>query len=131
LLPSDLQHVIEFRHQSWHCDEVFNLLRGKGVGFCIVSLPDFPCPSVITGPIVYVRMHGVDVKYGDSYDEEQLGNWAHRVVSFLENGHDTFVYFNNDAQAYAVENAWELKHMVEELTRRGDAQRSYAIPEIG
>ncbi len=49
LLPGDLQHVIEFRDQSWHCDEVFKLLREKGVGFCIVSLPDFPCP-LHTGP---------------------------------------------------------------------------------
>jgi len=131
LLPDDLQHVIEFRHQSWLCDESFSLLREKGVGFCIVSLPDFPCPYVITGPMVYIIMHGVDVKYGDRYDEEQLDDWARRVVTFLEEGRDTFVYFNNDAQAYAVENAWELQSMVEELKRRSDAQRSYAVSEIG
>jgi uncharacterized protein YecE (DUF72 family) len=131
LLPSDLQHVIEFRDQSWHCDEVFSLLRKSGVSFCIISLPDFPCLSLVTGPIVYLRMHGVDVRYGDSYDEEQLRDCARRVVSFLREGHDTFVYFNNDAQAYAVENAWELRHLVEELMRRNDAQRSYAISEVG
>jgi uncharacterized protein YecE (DUF72 family) len=131
LLPSDLQHVIEFRDQSWHCDEVFSLLRKSGVSFCIISLPDFPCLSLVTGPIVYLRMHGVDVRYGDSYDEEQLRDCARRVVSFLREGHDTFVYFNNEAQAYAVENAWELRHLVEELMRRNDAQRSYAISEVG
>ncbi len=131
LLPGDLQHVIEFRDQSWHCDEVFELLRGKGVSFCIISLPDFPCPHVVTGPIVYIRMHGVDVKYGDSYSQEQLQEWALRVVSFLEEGCDTFVYFNNDAQAYAVENAWELRHLVEELIETNDAERSYAIRETG
>jgi uncharacterized protein YecE (DUF72 family) len=76
-------------------------------------------------------MHGVDIKYGDSYDGEQLQDWAGRVVSLLEGGHDTFVYFNNDAHAYAVENAWELRHLVEELIRRNDAQRSYAIPGVG
>ena len=131
LLPGDLQHVIEFRDQSWHSDEVLKLLSEKGVGFCIISLPDFPCPHLVTGPIVYVRMHGVDIRYGDSYDGEQLQDWAGRVVSFLEGGHDTFMYFNNDAHAYAVENAWELRHLVEELMRRNDAQRSYAIPEVG
>ena len=131
LLPSDLQHVIEFRDQSWHCDEVFKLLSERGVSFCIISLPDFPCPHVITGPIVYVRMHGVDVKYSDSYDEEQLQDWAGRVTGFLEEGHDTFVYFNNDAQAYAVENAWQLRHLVEESIRRNYVQRSYVIRDIG
>ncbi len=131
LLPGDLQHVIEFRDQSWHCDEVFKLLSKKGVGFCVISLPDFPCPRLITGPIVYVRMHGVDIKYGDNYGEEQLQDWAGWVVSFLERGHDTFVYFNNDAHAYAVKNAWELRRLVEKLAGRDDAQRSYAIPEVG
>ena len=131
LLPGDLQHVIEFRDESWHCDEVLRLLSKEGVTFCIISLPDFHCPSLITGPIVYIRMHGVDVKYGDSYDEEHLRDWARRVVRFLAEGHDTFVYFNNDAHAYAVENAWGMRHLVEELTRRNDAHRSDAVREIG
>lgn len=113
LLPSDLQHVIEFRDQSWHCDEVFKLLSEREVGFCIVSLPGFSCPSAVTGPSVYVRMHGAEVRYGGRYTEAQLRDWARRVGEFLDQGHDTFVYFNNDAHAYAVENAWELKGLLE------------------
>jgi uncharacterized protein YecE (DUF72 family) len=33
----------------------------------------------------------------------------------LSEGHDVYVYFNNDAFAYAVENAKELRHLVEEV----------------
>lgn len=129
LLPSDLQHVVEFRDQSWHCDEVLKLLREKGVSFCIVSLPDFSCPSVVTSSTVYIRMHGTGVKYGGRYTGEQLRGWARRVLSFVKQGNDTFVYFNNDAHAYAVENAWELRHLLEQSMGSDDAERSNAIPE--
>lgn len=121
LLPRDMRHVVEFRDQSWHCDEVLKLLTEKGVGFCIISLPHFPCPSVVTGPLVYMRMHGADVKYAGRYDKPQLRDWAVRVVSFLDKGYDTFVYFNNDAYAYAVQNALELERFVEELVGRNES----------
>lgn len=131
LLPCDLQHVIEFRDQSWHCDEVFELLREKGVAFCHISLPDFHCPFVITGPIVYTRMHGVGIKYRGTYDGERLRPLARRASRLLQHGYDTFVYFNNDAEAYAVENAWELGRLVKDLVRRSDAQRSYVVHKAG
>ncbi len=131
LLPDDLHHVIEFRDESWHSEEVFEVLSDKGVSLCIVSMPGFDCPEVLTGPIAYVRMHGVEVKYGDSYEDEQLQEWAKRVVGFLDGGRDTYVYFNNDAYAFAVENAWELRQLVEKMIGRHDAQRSYAIQQAG
>lgn len=113
LLPGDMQHVIEFRHQSWHCDDIFELLREKHVTFCHVSLPDFPCPFPVTGPMVYLRMHGVGVKYSGSYGEEQLRDLGGRVDHFLQQGLDAYIYFNNDACAYAVENAWQLGKLLE------------------
>lgn len=131
LLPGDLQHAIEFRDQSWHRDEVFELLREKGVTFCHISLPGLPCPFVITGPFVYMRMHGVGVKYCGTYDGEQLRHLARRSSRLLEQRYDTYVYFNNDAEAYAVENAWGLGQLVNDLVRRDDAQRSYVVHEAG
>jgi uncharacterized protein YecE (DUF72 family) len=86
---------------------------------------------VITGPIVYARMHGVGVKYSGSYDKEQLQEVAGRAADHLDRGYDTFVYFNNDAQAHAVQNAWELGRLVENLLGGDDAQRSYALQEAG
>jgi len=49
----------------------------------------------------------------------------------LEQRYDTYVYFNNDAEAYAVENAWGLGQLVNDLVRRDDAQRSYVVHEAG
>jgi len=76
------------------------------------------------GPIVYARMHGVGVKYSGSCDKEQLQEVAGWAADYLNQGYDTLVYFNNDAQAHAVQNAWELGRLVENLLGGDDAQRS-------
>ncbi|MDH4207955.1 MAG: DUF72 domain-containing protein [Anaerolineae bacterium] len=118
LLPSDLRHVVEFRDTSWHNDEVFQLLGERNVGYCYADGPGFDCPLLVTGSVAYARMHGVGVKYGGCYSRRRLRRLAVQIGDFLARGCDTFVYFNNDAQAYAVENAYDLLHLVRE-TRGG------------
>jgi uncharacterized protein YecE (DUF72 family) len=121
LLPADLQHVVEFRDRSWLNEEIFALLRERDVSFCYMDLPGFKCPIVVTGPIVYARMHGVGVKYGGCYSRRRLQRLAAIVGQWLAAGYDTFVYFNNDAQAYAVENAYDLRLLVRDTTEADDA----------
>jgi uncharacterized protein YecE (DUF72 family) len=48
-LPSDKQHVIEFRHASWFDDAVYRLLDALNVAFCVADHPKAPTPFVITG----------------------------------------------------------------------------------
>ena len=37
LVPGWLRLTVEFRHPSWHCDEVFALLEAHGVAYCVMS----------------------------------------------------------------------------------------------
>jgi len=113
LLPQDLIHVFEFRNGRWFIEPVREILEQHGLGFCIFSLPDAECPLWITGQAAYIRFHGANRAYGGRYGREELSSWAQRVRGFLEQGHDTYVYFNNDAFGYALENARELREMVE------------------
>ena len=117
LLPEDLPQAFEFRDQSWYCDRVLALLRERNVAFCYSNLPGLACPLLATGSLVYARMHGVGVKYGGCYSMAQLQDLADRLQDFLSLGHDVFVYFNNDALAYAVENAYDLRHLMEDNRR--------------
>lgn len=66
---------------------------------------------------MYTRMDGVGIKYSGTYDGERLRPLARRSSRLLKQGYDTLVYFNNDAEAYAVENAWELGRLVNDLVR--------------
>jgi uncharacterized protein YecE (DUF72 family) len=57
---------VEFRHNSWMDEGVFELLEREGLGYVSVDEPDLPglLPRVAraTGPLAYVRFHGRNKK---------------------------------------------------------------------
>ena len=119
LLPGDLYHVFEFRHPSWFSEETFALLDRHGAGHCIMDLAGLPSPLRVTGRLAYVRFHGPNRAYEGSYSDEELAAWANRIAGFLARGLPTYVYFNNDAHGYAVQNAFRLREFV-----------AQALPEV-
>lgn len=112
ILPSGLQHVFEFRHESWLQEAVFDLLRRHGVGFCAFDMPDLECPLVATASFAYMRFHGSELLYGSNYTDEMLASWAERLRRLAEGLTDVYVYFNNDACAYAVYNGMALANLL-------------------
>ena len=113
LLPNDLSFVFEFRHRSWFIDEVFDALRRKGAGFCIMDHPYIPCPRAVTSDTVYVRMHGKGHLYQGLYSRGDLEELADFLFSAAEEGALAYVYFNNDFGGNAVRNALELREIIE------------------
>lgn len=109
LLPSHLQHVFEFRNESWFEDAVFALLRRHGVGFCIYDMPGFTTPLVVTADFAYLRFHGSHYLYGSRYSRAEINEWAKRIAEFGEGLASVYVYFNNDARAFAVQNAKDMR----------------------
>lgn len=112
LLPGDLLHAFEFRHPSWYSEEALALLDRYGAGLCIMDLPGLASPLRVTGRLAYVRFHGPQRAYEGSYSEEELAAWARRVRGFLAEGRPAYLYFNNDAHGYAVQNALRLREML-------------------
>jgi uncharacterized protein YecE (DUF72 family) len=106
-LPHWIRVAVEFRHDSWLCEEVFALLERHGAAYCVLSGANLPCVLRATAPFVYVRMHGPDREhlYGGSYSEADLDWWAERLRDWQGTGRDVFVYFNNDGGGNAVRNA--------------------------
>ena len=114
LLPRELSHVFEFRHESWLDKGVFDLLRKYNAGFCIYDMPDFTTPLEVTADFVYVRFHGSAWLYGGSYSDEELSNWAKNISGLARGKKAVYVYFNNDAEAFAVQNALTLAQKLKE-----------------
>jgi uncharacterized protein YecE (DUF72 family) len=106
-LPRWLRTAIEFRHPSWHREEVFGLLEAHGVAYCIMSGAGLPCVLRLTAPFAYIRLHGPDPHglYAGSYPDADLHWWAERIREFASMGRDVFAYFNNDMCGYAAQNA--------------------------
>ena len=117
MLPRDLSHVFEFRHESWLDKGVFDLLRSYNAGCCIYDMPDFTTPLEATADFVYVRFHGSTWLYGGSYSDEELSGWAKNISELARGRKAAYIYFNNDAEAFAVQNALTLAQKLKEISR--------------
>ena len=114
LLPEWMRVAVEFRHPSWHVEDVFRLLERRGAAYCVMSGAQLPCVLRATAPFVYVRMHGPDRQhlYAGSYPESDLRWWADRIREWSGPGRDVYVYFNNDGHGHAVRDAEGLRRLV-------------------
>ncbi len=105
MLPPDGRFAFEFRDLSWHCEEVYALLEAHRAAFCIFDLDGHTAPLVTPGGFVYVRLHGPKSAYTGNYRAQALRTWSGRALNWRRKNKDVFVYFDNDARAYAAKNA--------------------------
>jgi uncharacterized protein YecE (DUF72 family) len=98
ILPNEFRHVIEFRHETWFDERVFDTLRRYNIGFCVFDMPGLPCPLLATS----------DFPYLSSYSDDELDKWAKRILLLSEDLNTIYIYFNNDAEGSAVRNAQTL-----------------------
>jgi uncharacterized protein YecE (DUF72 family) len=114
LLPPWLRTAVEFRHPSWHHDQVFDLLERRQVAYCVMSGARLPCVLRATAPFVYLRMHGPDPEhlYAGSYPHDSLAWWADRIREWNDQGREVYVYFNNDGAGHAVRDADSLRALL-------------------
>ena len=111
-LPPQHRYVVEFRHQSWYDEAVYALLRERGISLCLHDLAASVAPHVVTGPVLYVRLHGPVRAYAGSYRRVRLERWAGAIRAMASHVEQAFVYFNNDQHAYAPRNALTLQGML-------------------
>lgn len=106
LLPDGAPAVLEFRHVSWFCDEVYDVLRS---GPAAMSLGDFEgkasetldegrTPTVHTAPWGYARLRE------DGYDAAGLQAWADALSQPWER---LFVMFKHEETAPENAKAFE------------------------
>jgi len=108
-LPQGMKNVVEFRHQSWLDDKVFEILHKYNIGLCVFDMPSLSCPLVVTADFAYIRFHGSTDLYSSCYSDEELAGWAKRLANLATNLEAMYIYFNNDAEAFAVRNAITLR----------------------
>lgn len=117
--PKELRYCFEFRHTSWFCKEVYDLLRQYNTALCIADSPKFPLVIQRTSDFSYFRLHGSRILYRSRYSSEELKTWAERVQRYLDEGADVYVYFDNTDGGHATTNALELVSL---LSQRDELQ---------
>jgi uncharacterized protein YecE (DUF72 family) len=110
LLPSSRRHAFEFRHASWWCDDVYDLLRRHDTGFCMYDMGQTRAPVIATTDFAYMRYHGAAGLGRGGYTPQELGATA-KELRGLRGVRDLFVYFNNDLGGHAPRDAVSFRRL--------------------
>jgi uncharacterized protein YecE (DUF72 family) len=88
LVPRTWRAALEFRHQSWFDDEVYEALRGHDIALVAVDEDEGETPLVPTASWGYLRLRRT--AYGDA----ELGTWVERIRSQPWN--EAFAFLKHD-----------------------------------
>ncbi len=102
-LPPSFPCALEFRHDSWFTEEVYDLLRGSGAGLCVHDADDRTTPLLVTGRLAYVRLRKSVYTPGD------LDSWRQRIRGWVEGGADVYAYVKHEDNPDAPRIALELR----------------------
>jgi uncharacterized protein YecE (DUF72 family) len=115
------RHCFEFRHPSWFCDAVYELLRWHEVALAYGDHPQRPFQALeLTTDWTFVRFHYGHRGRRGNYSATELREWAGRLAAVSREA-EVLAYFNNDWEGFAVHNALTLRRLLE---RSGEPARA-------
>ena len=89
LAPKHWRIAFQFRHPSWHTEEVANLLEGYGAALVHGDGEEVPGP-LGRGAFIYLRLRR------DAYSPQRLGIWSRRIAGYLDGGRDVYAYLKHE-----------------------------------
>jgi uncharacterized protein YecE (DUF72 family) len=107
------RHCFEFREASWFVPEVYELLRKHGAALVIADRPEVSKfqSHEMTTDWTFVRFHHGHRGRRGNYSHSELEEWAQRVERWRRE-REVFLYFNNDWEGFAIQNAlWMAKRL--------------------
>jgi uncharacterized protein YecE (DUF72 family) len=90
-VPEGRRVALEFRHESWFDDEVYDVLRSRGAALCVADVAEddgITSPLVATAPWGYLRLRRPD------YGEPELAQWSERIRA--QAWDSAFVFFKHE-----------------------------------
>lgn len=110
-VPSGLRPVMEFRDPSWHVPQMFELLNRHGAAYCIMVAPGLTYEPVVTAGRLYVRFHAPGGAH-PAFGRRRLRPWAARIAELMRRADEAWVFFNNDLEGAAIEDATILRDLL-------------------
>jgi len=88
-LPGDVPCAFEFRHDDWHCDEVYTRLRERNAALVLSDVDDADPPEIVpTADWGYLRLRRMD------YPEGELESWREKIGA--QGWKRAFVFFKHE-----------------------------------
>lgn len=109
---TERHYAFEFRHQSWFNEKIYRILKNYNLALCWADTPYYPYQEEITADYVYIRLHGHTKLYASKYTSSQLLDYAQKIKKLNRQNKTVYLYFDNDYHGYAIENARELKRLI-------------------
>jgi len=104
--------LVEFRHNSWYQDDVYELLNDHGIGIVVHDKPSSETPYMDSElEFSYLRFHGPNGDYRGVYSNDFLLDYAERIRDLHHEGKKVFVYFNN-TMGDAIKNLISLNNFI-------------------
>jgi uncharacterized protein YecE (DUF72 family) len=118
----DIPLVVEFRHNSWLTERVFQGLRDRSVALCACDMPELKnlpvFNAVVTSGLAYMRFHGRNAqnwhgtnsrdRYFYDYPDAALAAYKPKLLAMQSKSKTLQIFFNNHAKAAAALNAKKL-----------------------
>ena len=98
--------ALEFRHISWHVDDVYAALAEHRAALVIMESDEDEPVMTFVGPIVYLRLHR------SVYPPDALQAWADRIREQLAAKKDVYAYFTHEEGAPAPDYVRQLSELV-------------------
>lgn len=111
-VPRGFRHAVEFRNPSWYDDEIFAILKKHDAAHVALSSLGMPMNLTVTTDIIYIRFHGLEGGAAHDYTWRELEPWAEYIVEQSKKRRTIYVYFNNDINVRAPDNAKMLMEMI-------------------
>lgn len=110
---SKKRFAFEFRNNIFNSKDLINLFKKHNIAIVFSHASTFPYfkKEEITSDFIYLRLHGPSMLYASSYSDDELNVWANKIKKWKRNK-DVYVYFNNDANEYALHNAKKLLSLI-------------------
>ncbi len=116
-LDSSFNNVIEFREISWWNQYVYDTLAQHNISFCGISIKNLPAEIIANTSNIYYRFHGIKKLYFSEYTKQTIKNFAVELMQNT-NANAAYIYFNNTATTAAINNARQLKSIIEKQQAR-------------
>lgn len=75
LMPRTAKTALEFRHESWFDDEIYDVLRARSAALCTADNEEREDPLIATADWGYLRLRR------EAYDDIALESWRARIAS--------------------------------------------------
>ncbi len=138
---------VEVRHLSWNNPETIHRLQESGLNVVNVDLPrikqHMPLTTFASGGTAFFRLMGrngktwdrpwrveengkymVNDRYNYYYPQKGLDELVEYIQKVRTKSDSTFAIFHTDPQAHSLVNGFQLRHIIDNTSRKVSAPRS-------